>query len=99
MTTTSLLAAGRCESCRQPFWAQCSACGHHWILLYLPMNARAAAGIMRRATCPYCGGDEQIYPRGPDPGRSPTDQICEKDGLPRYLDKERATKKSEDGDT
>lgn len=45
------------EKERQPFWATCAneACGEHFIVCYLPMEAKIAAEIAMKARCPMCG--------------------------------------------
>jgi hypothetical protein len=40
---------------RKPFWGKCT-CGHIWAVVYLPMEASAAAKLMGTARCTMCAG-------------------------------------------
>jgi hypothetical protein len=40
---------------KTPSWLRCGACGHMWILMYLPMPMDTAARVMKAAHCPMCG--------------------------------------------
>jgi hypothetical protein len=53
---------------RGAFWAKCGRCSHIWPLLYLPMEMRAAARVMGRASCPSCGSIKGITPAKQDDG-------------------------------
>lgn len=45
---------------RSPFYGKCTACGHAWIVHWLPMEITRAAQAMKRATCPCCGETKRI---------------------------------------
>jgi len=60
---------------RKAAWAECrhDACGHRWVIAYLPMEIMKAANAMQRATCPMCG-DTRPYAFAPPSGGSVDDR-------------------------
>ena len=47
---------------RKPQWVRCGECGHKWIGIYLPIDVRDLAKIVKDMRCQSCGADsKQIY--------------------------------------
>lgn len=56
---------------RQPMWAKCRPCGHHWIVLYVPMTLTNVATLLKTAHCPMCASASKQHSVF-EPGRTPT---------------------------
>jgi rubredoxin len=46
-------------SVRQPQHARCDTCGHVFVAVYLPMELRKYAQILKALHCPLCGADSK----------------------------------------
>jgi hypothetical protein len=50
---------------KTPFVVHCGACGHQWLIAYLPMEVGALFRIVRGSACPSCGQDSRRIYCGP----------------------------------
>jgi hypothetical protein len=44
---------------KQPFWVNCAACGHEWILFYAPIAVEIMAKFAKNP-CPMCGEAKHV---------------------------------------
>jgi hypothetical protein len=54
---------------RRTLMAQCSFCGHHWPLLFLPMELHEMGHKVRNAHCPRCEKGREYILVGEDTQR------------------------------
>lgn len=63
---------------KSPQWAFCVACGHAWVVAYLPMEVGRFAKLLKGACCPRCGAsskDARLWQTGI--GAPPADVVAE----------------------
>ena len=46
---------------RSPCHVHCDKCGHAWIVAYAPMDVSKFNDLLRRAACPMCAENKDIF--------------------------------------
>lgn len=67
------------EPQKQPTWAECRACTHRWIAVYVPISLELFALCCKRAICPMCGETKRlfVYEAGRTPPVEPAPEEAE----------------------